>query len=39
MSALGFIIRQILELDSQVKDGFNEWIDPLNEMIKWMGSD
>jgi hypothetical protein len=39
MGALGFLIRQILELDNQVKDGFNEWIDPLSEMIKWMGSD
>lgn len=39
MGTLGLLIREILELDNKVKDGFNEWIDPMGEMIKWMGLD
>lgn len=39
LGSLGLFIREIIELDNKVKDGFKEWIDPLGELIKWMASE
>lgn len=29
MGALGLLVREIAELDNKVKDGFNEWVEPI----------
>jgi len=39
MGALGLLVREIAELDNKVKDGFNEWVEPIGELIKWTGSE
>lgn len=39
MGTLGLLVREIAELDNKVKDGFNEWVEPIGELIKWTGSE
>jgi hypothetical protein len=39
MGALGLFVREVIELDSQAKDGFAEWVEPMGEFIRWMGAD
>jgi hypothetical protein len=38
MGALGLLLRELIEIDSG-NGGFNEWVEPLGELLKWLASD
>ena len=38
INALGHLVREIVERDHE-NEGFKEWLEPLEELIKWMGSE
>ena len=38
LAALGLLLREVVEKDNE-NGNFEEWIEPLGELIKWMGSE